>query len=313
MINNAAIPLAFQQRFQSLLGKEYTQFINSLHQPREHFVRVNTLKIPLQAGLARLQTLGISASPLAWYVGGFRVSGNQAMLPFSSEYSLGYFYIQEGGSMLPPIALDPQPHHLLLDLCAAPGSKTTQLAQMMNNQGTIIANDRSFKRLTSLGHNIQVCGIINTIVLCEDGRHLSTRLSLQFDRVLVDAPCTASGHLRSKPRQYHSPSLQRITGIQTLQKGLLTSGFRLLKPDGLLVYSTCSLHPEENEAVINHLLTRASEATIIQPTISKLKSHPGLTQWGQDHFNEAIKNCLRIYPHDNNTDGFFIALIRKEP
>ncbi|MFW9831854.1 MAG: RsmB/NOP family class I SAM-dependent RNA methyltransferase [Candidatus Thorarchaeota archaeon] len=312
MIRDIVVPSTFEQRFRSLLGDEYEIFIRSIRQPREHFVRINTLKTTLQTGLARLHNWDISASPLPWYKAGFRISGNQAQLPFTPEYSLGYFYIQEGGSMLPPIALNPQPNHLVLDLCAAPGSKTTQLAQMMENQGTIIANDRSFRRLTGLGHNIQTCGIINTIVLCEDGRHLSTRIPLQFDRVLIDAPCTASGHLRSKPQRYHTPDPQRIKGLQTLQKGLLTSGFRLLKPEGLLVYSTCSLHPEENEAVIHHLISHNPQAEIIQPSIPEIKSHSGITQWSKKHYNSAIQKCLRVYPHDNNTDGFFIALLRKE-
>ena len=214
--------------------------------------------------------------------------------------------------MIPPVILDPQPTDVVLDLCAAPGSKTTQIAQMMNNEGAIIANDRSFHRLTSLGHNIQVCGVINTITLRQDGRHLSTRLPLQFDRILVDVPCTASGRLRSKSPQFRVPNPKRILGIQTVQKGLLTAAFHLLKPNGVLVYSTCSLHPEENEAVVNHLLKNSSEALVERPQISNLQSHQGITQWNDTPYQEALIDCLRIYPHDNDTDGFFIALIRKQ-
>jgi len=311
MIIEAAIPPVFKKRFQILLGDEYNRFIERINQPPAHFIRINTLKNGIQSGLHRLKDLNISATPLPWYPAGFRVSGNHKHLPFTREYSLGYYYIQEGGSMLPPLALNPNPHHLVLDLCAAPGSKTTQLAQMMNNQGAIIANDRVFRRITSLGHNLQQSGVVNTIVLCEDGRHLSTRIPFKFNRVLIDAPCTASGHLRSKPHQFAIKDLQRIKGIQTLQKGLITSGFRMLKPDGLLVYSTCSLHPEENEAVIHHLLSRSPEADIVHPIINGLKSHPGLTHWENTKYHETIHNCLRVYPHENNTDGFFIALIRK--
>ncbi len=306
-----SLPSAFQERFQILLGDEYPAFIASIIQPPAHFVRINTIKTDLPSGVARLEALNINATPLPWYPAGFRITGDYAKLPFTQEYSLGLFYIQEGGSMVPPVILAPHPHHVVLDLCAAPGSKTTQIAQMMNNEGALIANDRSFRRLTSLGHNIQVCGVINTITLCQDGRHLSTRIPLLFDRILVDAPCTASGHLRSKSPQYQIPNLQRILGIQTVQKGLLTTAFQLLKPGGQLVYSTCSLHPEENEAVIDHLLGDFSSAYIEVPKIVHLRSHPAITFWNETHYHETIKDCLRIYPQDNDTDGFFIALIRK--
>ena len=295
-----------------LLGEEYTQFISCLAKPTTRFVRINTLKVKRQRGLDRLGALSISATPLPWFADGFRVSGDYAQLPFTRDYSLGYFYIQEGGSMIPPVVLDPHSSHRILDLCAAPGSKTTQLAQMMNNQGVIIANDRSVRRLTSLGHNIQLCGVSNAIVLRKDGRYLAAQFPFQFDRVLVDAPCTASGHLRSKAMQFQSPNFQRIRGLQAVQKGLLSSGFRLMKPEGLLVYATCSLHPEENEMVVNHLLTKFPEARIEPPKISSLQSHPGLVHWEGTDFHESIHHCLRVYPHDNDTDGFFIALIRRE-
>jgi NOL1/NOP2/sun family putative RNA methylase len=313
MKGNIILPSAFQERFQLLLGDEYAQFIDTISQPPVNFLRINTLKTTLQSGINQLQHHGIEASALPWYSAGFRISGPHEGLSFTREYSLGWYYLQEGGSMLPPVTLDVQPHHVVLDLCAAPGSKTTQMAQMMNNAGAIVANDRSLRRLTILGHNLQVCGVMNTITLCQDGRYLSTGLPLQFDRILVDVPCTASGHLRSKSPQFKAPNLQRVLGIQAIQKGLLTAAFQLLKPDGSLVYSTCSLHPEENETIVDHLLRKTSEAAVIRPQITGLRSHPGISEWNNVQYQEAVLDCLRVYPHDNDTDGFFIALIRKEP
>ncbi len=305
------LPKGFEDRFQLLLGPEYGAFLKSLESPLAHFVRVNTLKISLQSGINRLKKLDLQVEPLPWFSAGLRVSGKFELLSHTIEYGLGYYYIQEGASMVPPVALTPQPNHMVLDMCAAPGSKATQIAQIMQNKGVIICNDRNFRRITVLGHNLQLCGVTNVIVFCQDGRMLSQNLQLDFDRVLVDAPCTASGHLRSKPPQFDSPSERRLATLQNLQKGLLTTGFRLLKPGGFCVYSTCSLHPEENEDVVQHLLRKFPEARIQAPLVPGLKSHPGLTTWADRAYDSSIERCLRIYPHDNDTDGFFLALIQK--
>jgi NOL1/NOP2/sun family putative RNA methylase len=309
MVQIDKLPKAFLERFSALLGDEFDQFLRTLAQPPEYFVRVNTLKISLQKGQDRLAEMNVEALPLPYYPAGFRIRKGHELLPRSDEYALGYFYIQEGASMAPPLSLAPTSNHLVLDMCAAPGSKTTQIAQMMENQGAIIANDRTFRRITSLGHNLQLCGVTNTVVLREDGRHLPLNLSLQFDRILVDAPCSASGHLRGKAPQFEPPNTKRLLGLQALQKGLLKSGFKLLKPGGRLVYSTCSLHPEENEAVIQHLLDGIPEARVLQQDIQGLVHHPGLTEWETAQYDDTMRHCLRVYPHDNNTDGFFIATI----
>ncbi len=311
MLDIHSLPKAFLERFSSLLGDEFDQFISNLTLPSQHFVRVNTLKIPLKDGQDSLAEMNIEAQPLPYYPAGLRIKKGHDLIPKSVEYALGYYYFQEGASMVPPISLAPEPNHLVLDMCAAPGSKTTQIAQMMGNQGVIIANDRTYRRITSLGHNLQFCGAINTVVLHEDGRQLPQRLSLEFDRILVDAPCSASGHLRGKSPQFEAPNPKRLLGLQALQKGLLKSGFRLLKPRGRLVYSTCSLHPEENEDVIQHLLNHFPEARLVPNNISGLVSHSGLTAWENNQYDDMMRHCLRVYPHDNDTDGFFIATIRR--
>ncbi len=311
MLDIDKLPKAFLERFSALLGDEFDLFLRNLTQPTEHFVRVNTLKIPLKDGQGRLAEMNLETTPLPWYPAGFRIKTNHELIPRSIEYALGYFYVQEGASMVPPISLSPEADNLVLDMCAAPGSKTTQIAQMMGNQGAIIANDRTFRRITSLGHNLQLCGVTNTVVLREDGRQLSQRLSLKFDRVLVDAPCSASGHLRGKSPQFEPPNPKRLLGLQALQKGLLKAGFRLLKPGGRLVYSTCSLHPEENEDVVQHLLDNSPEARLLSKNIHGLVSHSGLTEWENNQYDDTMRHCLRVYPQDNNTDGFFIAIIER--
>lgn len=309
MRTSVAIPQAFRDRFQALLGNELEAFLDCLAQPPTAFLRINTLKIPVDQGLARLAALGIEAVPLPWFPEGFRVTGPHDQLPRSREHSLGYFYIQEGASMIPPVALDPAPHHQVLDLCAAPGSKTTQMAQMMRNQGAIVANDYSLRRLVSLSHNLESCGVVNTLVLWQNGLHLPKVLPLRFDRVLVDAPCTASGQLRNKHPKYETSDPKRLSHLQAIQKRLLTAGFQCLKPDGLLVYSTCSLYPEEDEDVVQNLLDQMPEARLLEARVPGLVSHPGLSMWQNHQYAQDMQRCLRIWPQDNDTDGFFLAPI----
>lgn len=303
------LPQTFLERFETLLDDEFDAFLQCLNQPPVSFLRVNTLKFPVSQGQKRLAAMEVETHHLPWFPAGFRVTGEYEKIPHSREFALGYFYVQEGGSMIPPLALNLQKNQCILDMCAAPGSKTTQIAQIIRNGGVIVANERVSRRVASLGHNLRLCGVANTIVLCEDGRTLPKKLTIHFDRILVDVPCTASGHLRSKAPQYDTPNLKRIRGIQTLQKELLTAGFRLLKSGGLLVYSTCSLHPEENEDVVHNLLTRFPDAKLLQPHVPQLVSHPGLSSWENREYVDSMHRCLRVYPHDNDTDGFFIALI----
>jgi NOL1/NOP2/sun family putative RNA methylase len=310
VLTTTAIPAAFRGRFQALLGDELDVFLASLARPPPVFLRINTLKIAVSLGLARLATLGIEAAPLPWFPEGCRVTGATNRFAGSLEHVLGYFYMQEGASMIPPVALKPALHDRVLDLCAGPGSKTTQMAQMMKNQGAIVANDYKLQRVVSLSHNLETCGVMNTLTLYQDGMLLPKMLSLRFDRVLVDAPCTASGQLRSKRPSWRLTDSQHMGKLQTIQKRLLTAGFRCLKPDGSLVYSTCSLNPEENEEVVQHLLQEMPEAKLVEPRIPGLVSHPGLIAWNNRQYAESMKLCRRIYPHDNDTDGFFLALVK---
>ncbi len=212
--------------------------------------------------------------------------------------------------MVPPLFLEPEPDDYVLDLCAAPGSKTSQIALLMENKGAIIANDVSLKRISSLGFNVQLCGVMNTAIIMYDGRRLPSILSERFDKVLVDAPCSSSGHFLSKPPPRFTEN--QVSSLHFLQRSLLHAGFKLLKPGGILVYSTCSVHPLENEAVVNYLLSKEEKAKIEAYHVKGLRFHYGLTEYEKRTFSSSLKNCVRIYPHDNYTDAFFIARIRKE-
>lgn len=209
--------------------------------------------------------------------------------------------------MIPPLVLDPQPGELVLDLCAAPGSKTTQIAALMNNQGVVLANDVSGDRLKPLGLNLQRCGVSNTIVTIRANKAYPPE---SFDRVLVDAPCSATGTIRRslKTLQMWSPSM--VSRMVGLQKSVIEQGWSSLKPGGVLVYSTCTQEPEENEGMISWFLERHPEASVEAIDLNIVRS-PNIMSFGKATFSPEVAKTLRIYPQDNNTEGFFVAKLRK--
>jgi len=231
----------------------------------------------------------------------------------SLEHLLGYYYIQEIASMLPILALKPMPGETILDLAASPGSKTTQIAAAMKNTGTIIANDVSLKRLKILASNLERCGATNVIITKKDGIALCKKLKdtgFLFDKILVDAPCSGEGTLRSSPKTYKMWNPKTIKTLSRLQKALVASALEILKPGGELVYSTCTHAPEENEEVVDFTLNNFNNIKIESINLP-IKCRLGLTEWDGQKYNKNIEKSCRIYPQDNNTEGFFIAKFRR--
>jgi len=225
------------------------------------------------------------------------------------EYFLGYYYIQEASSMIPPLILDPKPEDRILDLCAAPGSKTTQMAAMMKNKGIIVANDDSVKRIKALCMNLQKCGIKNCIVTITDGRKF-WRKGLKFNKILLDVPCSGSGTIISSYSVFETWSPYIVFRLSKLQKQLLKSAVRCLEKDGIIVYSTCSMDPEENEDVIDFGVKKLG-LEVEEVKLKGVRYREGITQWNKKKFNESVSNAIRIYPHDNLTEGFFICRLRR--
>ena len=230
------------------------------------------------------------------------------------EHLLGYYYIQELSSMLPIMALNPKEDEIFLDLCASPGSKTTQAGNVMKNTGTIIANEVSLGRMRILASNLERCGITNTIITRKDGRSFCRKIKEQkiyFDKILVDAPCSGEGTLRSSPKTFLMWNPKTIKALSRLQKELLKSAFMALKIRGEIVYSTCTHAPEENEGVINFILNEFKDKIEILDFELPLKTRPGLTQWEGKEYDSRVKKTKRVYPQDNNTEGFFLAKFRR--
>jgi len=232
----------------------------------------------------------------------------------TKEHILGYYYIQEITSMMPVIALNPNSEDIVLDLCAAPGSKTTQTAALMQNKGTLIANDVNIGRVSVLSANLERIGVTNAIITRHNGIELCRKLkklNMKFDKILVDAPCSGEGNIRISQRtllEWSENLLKRLSGKQ---KQLLSSAFELLKSNGEIVYSTCTYAPEENEEVIQSLLDNYEDAEVLDIKIP-LKSREGLNEWKEKKFNKNLKKAVRIYHHDNNAEGFFICKVRRK-
>ncbi len=314
--DHSKIKPAFEKRYKDLLGPAcYDRFIQYSFSYIRKAIRVNTLKITPDELRKRLSERW-ELTPVPWCNEGFWISfkGDEDQeerfdignLP---EHALGYIYVQDPASMIPPVVLDPKPGEIVLDMCAAPGSKTTQLAARMNNEGLLIANDPQSQRLRALGVNLQRMGVHNTIVTRMHGQ-LFKRRNLEFDKVLVDVPCSGTGTIRRSMKVLDMWSIKLIERLVREQRNLLETAFLKLKPGGELVYSTCSQEPDENEGNVSWLLEKYPDAEII-PVELDIKRSDAVLEWGGKKFHEGVKHTLRIYPYDNDTEGFFVAKIRK--
>ena len=266
-------------------------------------IRINTLKTKRAQLLERLERAGISYQVFDWYPLGLKLDVESPGK--MQENLLGYIHIQEELSMVPPLVLDPLPGELVLDLCASPGSKTTQISQMMNNRGLVIANEPSLGRVAPLRSNCERLGVLNVAITRYDGRNFPRG---PFDRVLVDAPCSSEGRERKGPGVLARSSSKKSLDLQALQIGLLKNALRLVKPGGIVVYSTCTYAPEENELVVQTCLDVARLEKI---SIPGLKECPGVTEWNGEPLDNNLMHCARYYPHLNDAGGFFVAKIIK--
>ncbi|MEK6841251.1 MAG: RsmB/NOP family class I SAM-dependent RNA methyltransferase, partial [Nanoarchaeota archaeon] len=241
-------------------------------------IRVNTLKISVKELKEKLNEYELKQIP--WCKEGFWIKGPRTDLGNLLEHSLGYFYVQEAASMIPPVVLQPKEHDLVLDLAAAPGSKTTQMASMMNNKGIIIANDIKYDRLKALSVNLQRSGILNTIITLKSNYSFK---EMKFDKVLLDAPCSGTGAIRKSLLTLKIWNNNMINKLANDQKRLILNAFDSLNENGVLVYSTCSVDPEENEGVINFLLKNRDAK--LEKIDLDIKKSPIILNYEKEHYN----------------------------
>ncbi|MGM5480301.1 MAG: NOL1/NOP2/sun family putative RNA methylase [Nanobdellota archaeon] len=325
----------FEKRYRQLLGKRYDKFIEYSFTYLRRCIRINTLKGSVEEIKQRVENEGWILSPVPWCEEGFFVQGHKNENRFdignSIEHALGNIYIQEAASMLPAVVLFDDRESLskeqkqsfrVLDLCSAPGSKTSQIAQYMENEGILIANDVDTTRLTPLAINLERMGIFNTTITKNSFQKTPKVTTLHnpfkkthpvgyFDRVLVDAPCSGTGTIRRSFKAVTMYSQGLVKRFSAVQKSLLSNAFELTKPGGTIIYSTCTQEPEENEGVISAFLEQHPSAEVLPISLDITRSEP-VTSFEGEKYTDKVKKCLRIYPQDNDSEGFFVCKIRKK-
>jgi NOL1/NOP2/sun family putative RNA methylase len=306
----------FVKRYQELLGKRYEDYLACSFSYSPKSIRVNTLKMDVETLKARLSSRW-HLTPVPWCPEGFwiRYKGDAEQeerfdignLP---EHMLGFCYVQDAASMIPPQALRPLPGEVVLDLCAAPGSKTSQMVALMENDGLLVANELQSSRIPALAINLQRVGAKNAIITRMPGQRFAKK-GILFDRILVDAPCSGTGTVSKNVATLEMWSPHLVSRLAKEQKTLIEAAYAALKPGGTMVYSTCTLEPEENEGVVDALLNKHPDAMTLDIDLP-LKRTPAITSWDGTVYHEGVGRCLRIHPYDNESEGFFVAKIRKQ-
>lgn len=297
------------ERYFQFLGENQTKLLlDANEKPLTPSIRVNTIKIEKEILKDRLESRGFNLEPIDWIPYGFKIRNAPFNLGSTHEYLQGYYYLQSIAPMLPALILNPIPGDIVIDMCAAPGGKATHLAQIMNNEGNLILIERNQKRIASLETNVLRMGITNSIIINDDAVNLP-KIKIKADRILLDAPCTGEGLIRQDPSRKKSKQMRDINKMSIIQKNLLASGLNSLKPGGNLLYSTCSIAPEENEIVINEVLNSLSGYEIGQ--LQHAYGENGLTEVYGKSLRADLKYSQRLYPHLHDTIGFYLCLIKK--
>jgi NOL1/NOP2/sun family putative RNA methylase len=295
-------------RYEPLVD-DVAAFREACARPLPDVVRVNEIKATPDEARAGLRDEGIPFETVDWHDGLLRLPEGDPGTSWA--YVHGWLYGQEEVSAVPARVLDPQPGERVFDPCAAPGSKTTQLAALMEDTGLLVANDSNLGRLSALRSNAERCGVSNLVVTKSDARNFSLRpfssgeADDPFDRVLVDVPCSCEGTIRKNPDALADWTEDHVHGVAGVQTGILERAIEVTRPGGTVVYSTCTFAPEENEAVLDHALQNS--ACELRAFDLPLESRPGVTEWRGETYDAAVENAHRIYPHHNDTGGFFCA------
>lgn len=299
------LPIEFTQRMEQMLGPEFEAFMDSYNLPRNYGLRVNTLKLSVE-DFKKISPFELE--PVDWAPEGFYVQedARPAKHPY---YHAGLYYIQEPSAMITVSVLDPKPGDKVLDLCAAPGGKSTQIAARLAGQGLLVSNDVSNQRIRALVRNLELFGVRNHIVLNETPANIAKRFPCYFDKIAIDAPCSGEGMFRKDPFAVKSWDNYSVEKCTNMQRSILKTISGMLKPGGHVVYSTCTFNADENEAMMAYLLAKSPELELVE-----IKKIPGmrdaLPQLAGG--NPELSKAARLWPHLIRGEGHFVALLRKK-
>nr|WP_281423170.1 RsmF rRNA methyltransferase first C-terminal domain-containing protein [Paenibacillus oenotherae] len=318
------MPQSFIDKMRRLLGDEFDAFIASYQRPRKYGFRVNGLKLSTDDYL-KLSPWGEWLVPIPWAADGYYYEEGDRPGKHP-HYHAGFYYIQEPSAMVPAELLDVQPGDRVLDLCAAPGGKSTQLAAKLQGSGILVTNDNARERTKALAKNIELAGIRNAVVLNEEPAALANVFEGWFDRILVDAPCSGEGMFRKDESMIGEWERHSVARCSVMQRDILRHAERMLAPGGTLVYSTCTFSPEENEAQIAELLAACPELDVVPVQLAHGWA-PGRPEWTnaevigrtssepeqEDDRINSISGTVRLWPHLTEGEGHYAAVLRKRP
>ena len=299
------LPIDFCTRMQAMLGTDYEAFLASYDHPRHQSLRINPLKTTAERFLSHNP---FHLTPVPWTTTGFYYTAEDQ--PGKHPYhEAGVYYIQEPSAMAPAEYLGAKPGERILDLCAAPGGKSTQIACSMEGKGLLVCNEIHPARAKILSENIERMGVRNALVTNETPNRLAENFSEYFDRILVDAPCSGEGMFKKNEGATEEWSPENVALCANRQDEILDCAAGMLKPGGRLVYSTCTFAPAENEGSIGRFRKRHPDFAIV-PVEKKEGMSDGVAEWAEE-LAEGVEHTIRLWPHKLNGEGHYLAVLQK--
>jgi NOL1/NOP2/sun family putative RNA methylase len=301
------LPIEFEKKMQTLLKEDYSSYLACFEEPRHYGLRVNTNKISVEDFL---KLAPWPLEPIPWIENGFYYDGETYAPARHPYYFAGLYYLQEPSAMTPANRLPVSPGERVLDVCAAPGGKATELGAKLQGEGLLIANDISNSRAKGLLKNLELFGISNLLVMSEEPGKLVSSFPEFFDKILIDAPCSGEGMFRKEKKMVKAWEEHGPEFFSKIQRSILAQAAQMLRPGGMLLYSTCTFDPSENEQMIAEFLTQHPEFSL-----EEMKHYEGFTA-GFPEVTEPvmpeIAKTMRIFPHKMRGEGHYLALMKKK-